>query len=91
MSSISSVLEFWFVNHTSIGENPESNIFKDIKFSGELYNNWPKDGDGTWHKCMQYSWVFLIIIISNIQCINTTSVISKRGLFSPFCFLLSYS
>ena len=30
--SISSSLEFWSVNHTSIYENSKSNIYKNIKF-----------------------------------------------------------
>ena len=32
LSSISSDLEFWLVNHTSIYENFESNVFKNINF-----------------------------------------------------------
>ena len=42
LSSISSGLEFWSVNHTLIYQN-ESNIFKNIKFLGEMSNNWPND------------------------------------------------
>ena len=42
LSSISSGLEFWSVNHTSIFENSESKVFIDIKFLGEIYN-WPND------------------------------------------------
>ena len=30
--SVSSSLEFWSVNHTSIYENSKSNIYKNIKF-----------------------------------------------------------
>ena len=41
LSSISSGLEYWSVNHTFICENSESNVFKIIKFSGEIFNNWP--------------------------------------------------
>ena len=41
--SISSGLEFWSVNHISICENSESNVFKNIKFSSEIRNNWPND------------------------------------------------
>ena len=41
--SISSGLEFWSVNHTSIYEISESNVFKDIKFVGEICNNWPME------------------------------------------------
>ena len=47
LSSISRGSEFWSVNHTSIYKNSESNISKNIKFSGEISNNWPKDLLGT--------------------------------------------
>ena len=43
LSSISSGLEFLSVNHTSIYENSESKIFKNMNFVGELPNNWPND------------------------------------------------
>ena len=43
LSSVSSGLEFWSVNHTSIYENSESKVFKNIKFLGEISNNWPSD------------------------------------------------
>ena len=43
LSSTFRGLEFWSVNHYSIYEYSESNIFKNIKFSGEISNNWPKD------------------------------------------------
>ena len=39
LSSISGGLEFGTVNHTSIYENSESNVFKNIKMSGEVSNN----------------------------------------------------
>ena len=39
LSSICSSLE----NHTSIFENSESKVFKNVKFLGEIFNNWPKD------------------------------------------------
>ena len=34
--SISKELEFWSVNRTSLYENSESKVFKNIKFSGEI-------------------------------------------------------
>ena len=37
------LIEFLSVNDTSIYENSESNIFKNIKFSGEASNNWPNN------------------------------------------------
>ena len=36
LSSISSDLEFWSVNHTSIYEKSESRVLKNIKFLGEV-------------------------------------------------------
>ena len=41
--SISSGLEFWSVNHTSIYENYELKMFENIRFLDEISNNWPND------------------------------------------------
>ena len=46
LSSIFSGLEFWSVNHTSIYENFELKVLKNIKFLGEISSNWPNV-----HKC----------------------------------------
>ena len=43
LSSISSSLEFWLVTHSSIYENWESKVFKNIKFLGEICYNWPNN------------------------------------------------
>ena len=43
LSFISSGLEFWPVNRTSVYENSESKFFKNIKFLGEISNNWQND------------------------------------------------
>ena len=43
LSSISNSLEFWSVNHTLICENSEPYVFKNIRFSGETFNNWPNN------------------------------------------------
>ena len=43
LSSISSGLEFWSVNHTSVYENSLLNIFKNIKLLGEISSTWPND------------------------------------------------
>ena len=40
LSSISSSLEFWSVNLTWIYENSESQVFENIKFLGEISNDW---------------------------------------------------
>ena len=47
LSSISSSLEFWSVNHTSMYENSELKISKNIQFLGEISNDWPNDLLGT--------------------------------------------
>ena len=41
--SISSCLKFWSVNHTSVYENYELEVFKNIKVFGEISNNWSND------------------------------------------------
>ena len=41
LSSISSSLEFWSVNCTSIYGNSELKILKKIKLLGEISSNWP--------------------------------------------------
>ena len=41
-SSISGGLEFWLANDTSIYENSESKVFKNIIFLGGISNNWRK-------------------------------------------------
>ena len=57
VSSISRALEFWSVNHTSIYENSESNVFKNIKFLGEISNYWPKKLLGTnVYKTIESCW-----------------------------------
>ena len=43
LSSISSSLEFWSVNHTLIYQNSESKVFENIKLLGEISHNWPND------------------------------------------------
>ena len=43
ISSVSNVLEFWSVNHTSVYENSELNVFNNIKFLGEILSNWPNN------------------------------------------------
>ena len=43
LSSISSGLEFWSVNHTLIYQNSESKVFENITFLGEISHNWPND------------------------------------------------
>ena len=62
LSSISSGLEFLSVNHTTIYENFELKVFKNIRFLGEISNNVISNI----YKCIQDSWILLIIIVDNI-------------------------
>ena len=41
LSSISSSLKVWLVSHISIYENFESEVFKNVKYFGEMCYNWP--------------------------------------------------
>ena len=45
--SIYSGLEFWSVNHSSIYDISELNVFINMKFLGEISNNWSYDLLGT--------------------------------------------
>ena len=75
LSSISKGLEFWSVNDTSLYEKPESKDFKNIKFSGETYSNWPNNLlETNVYKALEFCEQLLL---TTLQCINTTSVISK--------------
>ena len=50
-------LEFWSANHTSIYENSESKVFKNINLSGEISNNWQNDLLGTnVYMTLEFSW-----------------------------------
>ena len=39
LSSISNGWLFWSVSHTSTAWNSELNVFKNVKFVGEIYSN----------------------------------------------------
>ena len=57
LSSISRGLDFWWVNHTSIYEISETKVSKNIKFLGEISNNWPSDLLGTnLYKTLESCW-----------------------------------
>ena len=87
LHSVSSDLEYWSVNHTSIYENSELKIFKNITFGGEILNNWPNDSLGTnWYKTLESCWS----LYKTLECINTTSVIYKWDTFSSFSYLLIF-
>ena len=47
LSSISSSLELWSINHISIHENSKLKFYKNINFLGEMSNNWRSDILGT--------------------------------------------
>ena len=57
LTSISNGLEFWSVNHTSIYENSESKLLKNVKFLGEISNNLPNNLLGTKvYKALKFCW-----------------------------------
>ena len=57
LSSISSGLEFWSVNHTSKYKNSKSKVFKNMKCLGEISNNWPNDLLGlNVFKTLEFCW-----------------------------------
>ena len=57
LSSTSIGLEFLSVNLTSLQENSELNIWKNVKFFGEISNNWPKGLLGTnLHKTLDFCY-----------------------------------
>ena len=47
LSSTSSTLESWLVDHTSKYGNSESKVFRNIKFLRETSKNWQNDLSGT--------------------------------------------
>ena len=82
LSSISKSLEFWSANLTSIYENSELKVFKNIIFFGEISSNWPNDLlELIVYKTLESHWWLLLTIL---QCTITTSVFSKWGTFSLF-------
>ena len=63
LSSISTSLEFWTVNHTSMYENYESKLFKTTKVLSEVSNNWLNDLLGTnVYKTLESYWYSLLSI-----------------------------
>ena len=57
LSSISRTLEFLSVKYTSIYESSESNVIKNITFSGEISNNWLNDLLGAnVYKTLDFCW-----------------------------------
>ena len=57
LSSISSGLEIWSVNHTPIYEKSELKVFKIVKLLGEISSNWPNDLLGTIvYKTLESCW-----------------------------------
>ena len=64
LSSISSGLESWSVNYTSIYENLNQMFLKLWNFLGEISNKWPNNLLGT--NVYKTLALFLITIINNI-------------------------
>ena len=85
LSSISSDLDFWSVNHISIHKNSESKVFKNIKFLGEISYNWPNDLlETNACKTLESCWQLLLTIL---QCTNTAFLIYKWDIFTIFIFI----
>ena len=64
LPSISGGIEFWSVNHTSIYENSELHVFKNIKFLGEISNVGPNDLLGTnIYKTFEFYWQSLLVVL----------------------------
>ena len=67
LSSISSGLEFWSVNDTSIYENSKLKRFKNIKCFSEISRYWRNDLlKRIYYKSIQDSCILLIIVVNNI-------------------------
>ena len=64
LSSITSGLEFFSVNDTSIYENFELNIFRNATFVGEICNNWQSNLSG--RNIYKTLGILLITIVNNI-------------------------
>ena len=57
LSSICSGLEFWSANHTSIDENSEVKLFKNINFLGEMSDNWSNElFETNVYKTYEFCW-----------------------------------
>ena len=57
LSWISNGLELWSLNQVSIYEKSELQVFKNIKFLGEIPNNWQNDLLGTnVYKTLESCW-----------------------------------
>ena len=59
LSSISSGILFWSVNYTSVYKNFELNIFENINFVIEIFNNW--------HQmiCLEQMYTNLVNLVDN--------------------------
>ena len=57
LSPISRGLEFWCINHSSIYENSELKVQKNINFLGKISNHWPNDLlKANVHKTLEFRW-----------------------------------
>ena len=85
---ISSGVEYWPENHTSLYENSELKVLKNIKLLGQISNNLPNDLLATnVYKTLESCLQSLLTIL---KWTNTDSSISKRGTFAPFSSLIIF-
>ena len=66
LPSISSGLEFWSANHTSTCESSKLKVFNNKNVLGKTSNNKLNDLLVVSNKCIQDSWIMLIINVDNI-------------------------
>ena len=83
LSSISSGLKFWAVNHILLYENSELNVFRNMKSVDKISYNWPNDLFQTdVYKTLESFWQ------SMLQWSNISSLISRWGTFPPLLSLV---
>ena len=60
LSSISSSLEIWSVNHTSVYENSELIVLKNEKCLCKISTNWPNILGKNVYKTLEFCWELLL-------------------------------
>ena len=80
--SISSGLESWSLNHTSIYENPELQVFNNIKLS----NIWPNYLLGNTLQFILYELFSSIILKASYTAFDCSKKLFKPSSFQDHCF-----
>ena len=91
LSSVSSGLEFWLVNDTSIYENSELRVFKNIAFFGEIFSNRPNALLGTKvYKTLESRLYYKKSMISRCGTFSLFSSLVIKHLVHPSNFIVSW-